>query len=301
MILALLSLLAFQASNSDRPAPFTFALRVQDDRGRLVPMERLFGEAELSVRIDEVRSRSTTVLCVRTTRVDGLVTLEHPAEPDFLGRECTLDLDLRSVREGEIDRYLPQHIAGRTDFLHGRLVHRARFFPGENSLPDLVLQVPPVLVRGRVLDPQGAPQAGALVRLSRAPPGYDPFLLEPEVFWSTNHTTQTDEAGRFELRGLFDDAAFVVQASHAALGKDRGRVIARGGSVVFEGILPSVIRGSVIRDDGDVDVELTAFAAHEDGREFGSKVGKDGSFEIRGVPPGKYRVGVYPAGPSAPR
>jgi len=80
-----------------------------------------------------------------------------------------------------------------------------------------------------------------------------------------------------------------------ALGQP-GQVVVRGGSVYLGRTPAGRISGSVLREKTDEAVRLCAFASGEDGREFGALVNPDGSFEIRNVPPGTYRVGAYPTG-----
>lgn len=215
----------------------------------------------------------------------GWVRLSSDLTGRGLGTEVDGRVEFEAVLPGsyEVSVYCDDHLS-------------AEEYPpievtGED-VTDLVWRVTAgAAVVGTVRDAEGQPVAGANVRLTPKR-GSDPRAPQPRGW------TETDDDGRYEARGLAAGTADVQVHSdrHPPLPDPVPVTVPAEGEVTLDLTLPGggAIAGRVVDDRGQPvgGVQVTAASL---GRRDGfwndrSETSDDGTFELRGVPPGKKRV-----------
>ncbi|MBL8896973.1 MAG: hypothetical protein JNM84_05075 [Planctomycetes bacterium] len=169
----------------------------------------------------------------------------------------------------------------------------SREFPsGETSFGEVLLGEEPLIVSGEVVDASGRP-------LSNLNLGLELWKAKPEQNSTADQilATQTDQEGRFQVRG-FTSATIVVieERSNPYLSGSKLEFPIGRSDVHIELARGASLRGSVhVPDDMDpTGIHLHLFAADaadENARPvaFGS-VSENGSFSLEGIPPGKAHV-----------
>ncbi|MEM7517351.1 MAG: carboxypeptidase-like regulatory domain-containing protein, partial [Planctomycetota bacterium] len=179
-------------------------------------------------------------------------------------------------------------------------------------------------ISGRVLWPEGEAASGATVRMEE--------LGSERQWWDDNASlkTEADEAGAFEITGLSGDEVYRVytrakrtkglaleglsklkrkRALKAApfWNAELERVEAGSTEVVLTLRSGAVFKGTVVDDQGTPieKFRVTARPADDDGDFFGRGGGEsitqifdkaEGSFELEGLKPGSWDIGVFRAG-----
>jgi protocatechuate 3,4-dioxygenase beta subunit len=171
--------------------------------------------------------------------------------------------------------------------------------PAESSLTqDFALQ-PGFRVTGRVVAPDGAPVAGASVRVT-ARGGSRQAAFFGMVADATNATTSAD--GRFEVKGL-QEGPYDVAASAPKYLEGTVSGIDAGADVTVTLGAAATIRGVVVTaKDGTPVAGATILRRGKQARGTGNPIldqfqrdpavsaGADGTFEISGLAPGQYEV-----------
>jgi protocatechuate 3,4-dioxygenase beta subunit len=219
--------------------------------------------------------------------------------------------DWRAGRTDEAGRYRIDDV--RTDVTHalflqrdglGTVAYEIGVPRREHEVPDIVMR-PGVPVSGRVLDPGGAPVAGAEVELwgcnadrsSRfgqpAESCLDSYIAEREL--------RTDTKGRFAFTDVADGEYAVVARLAGTRGGDRHPFTVAGEPVdagVLELAAGLSIAGRVVGPEGEGASGVFVNAWREDGLGAGTGVsvltGLDGGFELAGLEPGDYRLQLVP-------
>lgn len=170
----------------------------------------------------------------------------------------------------------PQTLVARHE-AHGRAVRDLDAAPGENTL-DFQLEGGQTLA-GTVVDPYGAPLAGALVR-----------LLSELPSWSYPQTV-SGASGGFSFIGL-QPGSYAVQAEKDGVGRTARPVPVEVGDGPVEGLTVELEPvGSVFGSILGLTVDELARVQLQAGSEVGvGKVGYDGSYRILGLTLGKWRV-----------
>jgi hypothetical protein len=205
-------------------------------------------------------------------------------------KDFTVDLELTRglTRKGQVVDPLGQTVAGArcygldplgfiktlpdgTFTVHGLepgyprqliFAHKERRLVGQITLADEDLESeatlkvrlgPPSSVKGRLVDVDGLPLAGATlsVRSYCGPSDHDSLLTGPGAVWSDDETFTADSDGRFEITGLKPGVRCAISAHF----KNRPNVRLDAGQV-FRKIVPA--RFGEVRDVGEVKVKLAA-------------------------------------------
>jgi len=163
--------------------------------------------------------------------------------------------------------------------------------PGENDLGDLVLQVPPLLVSGKILDNSGIPIRKAKVNLEVK---HQYGEGENDFWWNGlwEFRTESDRDGAFSIRGYVESGAYRIKAS-----KDSYRAGSLGFVLGKEGLELRLdrsvqVRGSFLLDAKIDATKLTASLSFPSPNpaggttSLGSELAEDGSYRIDNLPAG---------------
>ncbi|RKG85038.1 carboxypeptidase regulatory-like domain-containing protein, partial [Corallococcus terminator] len=172
---------------------------------------------------------------------------------------------------------------------------------GRDAPPLEFVLSPAIIVEGQVVDAQGQPVKEASLSL-RAPPEEEPprryrihmHHSRPRTFDAT-----TDDTGHFAIKLDKAMAGILAVEAEGYLGRElQVQAPSSGLQVTLES--GATVRGTVTSSSGvpvkDVDVTLTKGGVNEDDPEdhgrvaFAGSTEEDGTFSIRGVPPGNYAV-----------
>jgi hypothetical protein len=186
---------------------------------------------------------------------------------------------------------------------------------GEDAEQRLDLSIPSSGLRGRVVDPSGAPVAGARIQIVGAPGSQLPWL------WDDDPTLESGVDGSFEFGALFP-GVYTLSTGGEASGAADGwaRLVLGGLEVVPDQVLDNVelrlaparsVSGLVRTSDGLAVAGAIVYARDEAGRMldahsgwFGTFSDELGRFEYGGLGPGKYTLSARTrrlvAGDSAP-
>lgn len=157
---------------------------------------------------------------------------------------------------------------------------------GDEDVGEMDLVVGPGrTVRGRVLDAEGLPVAGALVSVSQS----------SAAIWDPVYT---DAEGRFSIAAFPDGYSLALEIEAEGLPSqyfrggygDPAFFVVDGDTDLGDGALTGGIsvHGSVVGPDGPVDGG--AVYAYSGGQALGVAIAADGSYEVVGLPPGEVTV-----------
>lgn len=162
----------------------------------------------------------------------------------------------------------------------------------------LVLKKGAAVISGRVIDPNGAPILGAIVRVGREPhlPGRDPEG-RPTAFLETHHAL-TDADGRFKTATL-PPGSYPLVVRRVGYGLHRGNVeikMDRAEDNVVVLSPEATIRGRVTYSSGAPAAGIYVTARGDD-RLTGifAETAGDGSYEVFGLPEGKAFLSIRTA------
>lgn len=252
---------------------------------------------------------------------DGLVTIRSMPAGEITFA-MTADGYLRAWTDAAAPGWKEAHRRRRPDGTPARMVlmQDGIRFDLQPGMPAVTIALePPVTMKGRVLDPQGQPVTGAIVRLVRSPANAPPTSTEA---WQDK--TETKEDGRFSLRLPPSDGhpySLMVHDGSRHRARDRGeqgehnhfdefewRTWANGVGPMIETTAgqeidnvelhlsrPGTIRGRLVDKTGKPVARAPVHSIDVDGREgvYHHPIGRsdsEGNFEIRFVRPGRHRV-----------
>ena len=160
------------------------------------------------------------------------------------------------------------------------------------------------ILRGSVTDRRGTPIQGASVSLDQpVQPGSDPAgemfrrLISQQMRKTGMRSAITDAKGAWKIDNVLG-GSYSLKVEHADYTDvespplkcgDRGEVVAPT-VVLSQG---GIIRGTVSKEDGTPDGKATVMVSSDDPRiPFNKSIvtGPEGSFEVKGLKPGTYRV-----------
>ncbi|MEM7307086.1 MAG: hypothetical protein AAF682_10475 [Planctomycetota bacterium] len=167
---------------------------------------------------------------------------------------------------------------------------------GENALGDLVLEPPPLVAEGLVVDDLGLPVAGARLTVESGQ------QVHPEVDrWSWHSVRDlrinSDENGRFQLRGWVPEGRLALQATHPDYIAPERLEFAPGSrqlAITMPGA--GTLRGKLQLDEGveprDVSLRLIDVRTQEPPKSARRTLKDGGAFELTRVPAGTYDLHV---------
>lgn len=214
----------------------------------------------------------------------GRFEIDHPLQAEPLGRTSLTVFVPGPAGEERLSatRVLPQDLR-----------------PGPHDLGDIVLEVPPLLASGVVLDEGGEPVQGLWVT---------PALKKswsrdrPEDFhWdeTMSHRVRSDEKGAFELRAHVAAQPLRLSARGRGLRGDPVETVVGASGIVLRVTGTGAIEGSVLLDPGIKPSVLSVRAEVQDPPRGEASVwasptrlAEDGSFRIEDLRPGTYTLSL---------
>jgi hypothetical protein len=162
---------------------------------------------------------------------------------------------------------------------------------GSTTLAHVKLASTAVL-EGTVVDEKGQAQANVWVSASHEA---DPTYQGLKRFRQPPPRVITDEEGAFRLEGLAADVPLTVEASEPFGGMTKLRDVTAGRALRVVLPSPASVSGVVVDAQGRGIPRIDVRARHEDsGTERGAQPsGKDGRFQITGVPPGRVTLSAH--------
>lgn len=153
---------------------------------------------------------------------------------------------------------------------------------------DLVVAARDAVLRGRVLDGEGAPVADAFVTHERSS-----GRAQHSLRWRSNAGyVLTDHDGRFELHDVVDDATYTVAAFRRGGGEAWMDGVQPGQDVTLALVETAAIAGRVMASDGSVPERfvVTAHDARADHMVRDDVFRNGGRFRLHNLRPGHYSV-----------
>lgn len=240
--------------------------------------------ARLSVTISNTQNQPLRNQTIRLQAEDG--TGARPTQLVRTDRDGLLRADLRP---GDLIRV----ILTTQDRTRGAFLETSRLEPSAAWNPGAVrIDAFPVLLRGRILNPQGAPCAGAMVTVR-------PWGRAGRV----ETTRANQDTGSFVLRGAPFSGPLLVTAFHEGLAGRLQTQVAHGtdSMLTLQLAPPGRISGTVDAASALVERGVTVNAVLPGVRDsraaiHASHVERDGSFELLGVAAGIYDILVVAPG-----